>query len=57
MSHAIRTDATSGHQALILAHGQPAAEQLSWRAAGFFIAALSLAGWVGIVLAVRHLIA
>lgn len=57
MSHAIRTDATSGHQALILAHGQPAAEQLSWRAAGFFITALSLAGWVGIVLAVRHLIA
>jgi hypothetical protein len=58
MSHAIQTDATRGHRALALAHGHSTApEQLSWRAAGFFIAALSLAGWVGIAVALRHLIA
>jgi hypothetical protein len=58
MSHVMQTDATRGHRALALAHGHPTApEQLSWRAAGFFIAVLSVAGWVGIALALRHLIA
>lgn len=58
MSHAMHTDASTGHRALALSYGQPAApDQLSWRAAGFFIAAMSVAGWVGIALALRHLIA